>query len=647
MGILIIMIIAAAGLLLAGRYYAPVIARVLGEKADRPTPAVTINDGVDYVPTRTPVVFAHHFASIAGAGPIIGPVLALIYGWGPALAWIILGGMFLGAVHDFVATHVALREGGKSITVTAKRYIGKGAFILLLILLVAILGLVCACFLDVAAKDLSASVAAIDLQMSADQTLFQTDTQAQTIIIGGIASTSVIVITVCSPLIGFFYLKRRWPVWICSFLSIGICAASIWIGFLWPLTVSPQSFKWMLSIYVLLSAGLPVWLFLQSRDFINVHLLYVGIAFMFVALIAAGFRGGGEFAEGGIPFNNIKEGNSILGLAFPFMFITIACGAVSGFHSLCAGGTTCKQLPTEIGARQVGFYGMLLESFFSVCVVCALLVGLSIVGYKQFCYPDVGHGNWVLAFAMGVGHTVHTGLSLPVWVGAIGAMLLVEGFVITTLDTAIRLTRYLIEEGWSTFFARYDVFAENEHITADEMDEISHLQDDRGARELAGTGGMHLDAVPRSDHDTGLRPIRTTGMTRAVLQLLKNYWVNSGIAVGLMLALGIGSGYLKLWKMFGASNQLLAALALLICTTWLYKRGRPIKYTLIPALFMLVTATSALVIILFKYMGSDEKPWPLMIADVLVLVLTTGICLLTIRSWKQPVEKIEPGGAVA
>lgn len=631
MNILWIIIIAAAALILAGRFYAPLIARALGEKADRPTPAVTINDGRDYVPTKTSVVFAHHFASIAGAGPIIGPVLALIYGWGPALIWIILGGIFLGAVHDFTATHVALREGGKSITVTARRYIGRGAFFMLLILLVAILALVCAAFLDLSATALTSKVALDDLQLNQDQNIFRMEEGKA--VIGGIASMSVIMITICSPLVGFLYIKRKWPVWTCSLLAMIICALSIYIGFVWPVKIEPDNWKLLISAYVLISAGLPVWLFLQSRDFINVHLLYVGIIFMFIALIAAGLRGGGQFnTEASIPFNNWTQGSQVFGLAWPIMFITIACGAVSGFHSLCAGGTTCKQLSTEVGARRVGYYGMLLESFLSVCVVCCLLVGLAMAGskgYMFYCHPQGVKGNAILTFAVGVGHTVHTGLGLPVWVGLIGAMLILEGFLVTTLDTAIRLTRYLIEEGWSTFFSRYDVFA-SEGYTLQQVQETAHLKD----KKITGTGGMSLDATSTTK-PSGLRALPTTGLLRGLLLFIKQYWVNSGLAVCLMLLLGWGDGlYKQLWKIFGASNQLLAALALIICTVWMLKRNRPIRYIILPAIFMLITAVAALVYALvYDFIPSQNTK--LILTSVIVLILTAGIVIATIRSLTQ------------
>lgn len=635
---LILGILLGAGLLLflGGRFYAPMIARVLGERADRVTPAVEINDGRDYVPTKTPVVFAHHYASIAGAGPIIGPVIAMYYGWGPALLWIIVGGIFLGAVHDFVATHIAVREGGKNLAVITRRYIGPAAFAMMLIMLVALLVLVCAAFLDLSARALTSKVPIADLHLPASQTLFRV--VGDQAVIGGIASTSVVVITAFSPLIGFFYLRKNMPVWICSLLAIVICSLSIGVGLYFPMDVSPETWKLMISGYVLISAGLPVWLFLQSRDFINVHILYVGIAFLIVALVAAGFRGGGEVAAeaGAIPLNNWSEASVRLGPGWPLMFVIIACGAVSGFHSLCAGGTTCKQLNSETGARRVGYYGMLLESFLAVCVVACLMVGLSKAGYVTYCHPEGGKGNAVLTFAMSVGYTAHVGLGLPVAFGALGAMLLLEGFLVTTLDTAIRLTRYMIEEGWATFFRRYDVFAEHARRLDAEARPVPETV--AGKEQLTGTGG--LTSKPPQLSDVAPGPLRedeivaTRGAARFFLSLLRHYWINSGIAVALMLLLGWGNGYGKVWPIFGSANQLLAALMLIVGSLWLAYRSRPVWYTLLPAIFMLVTSlTMMLRLLVTKFWEQLPDSMPLFITDVLVLIMTLGILLLVLRRW--------------
>ena len=642
MVVLAIMLVSGLFLLAGARFYAPLISRVLGERPERITPAVAVNDGRDYVPTRTAVVFAHHYASIAGAGPIIGPVLAILYGWGPALLWILLGGVFLGAVHDYVATFVTMREGGKNLTVVARRYIGPASFIMMLVILVAILVLVCAAFLDLSATALTSEVALSDLGLAKGQTMFRevnvvnprTGESEPHAVIGGIASTSVIVITACSPLMGFLYLKRKWPIWVCSLLAIGICVVSILIGMKWPVAVTPSTWKLMISGYVLFSAGVPVWLFLQSRDFINVHILYVGMVFLFITLLAAAVRGGGEMAgAAAIPLNNWAAASEKLGSGWPVLFITIACGAVSGFHSLCAGGTTCKQINNESAARHVGYYAMLLESFLAVCVVCCLIVGLSLSGYKGYCYPAMGKGNAVLTFAMSVGYTVHAGWGLPVAAGALGAMLLLEGFLVTTLDTAIRLTRYMIEEGWATFFGRYDVFAE-----AEPSETKQATPSPRETIELSGAGGLSIEKPFATERPQAGEIIQTGGVLRALLRTLKYYWVNSGIAVALMLLLGWGQGYKVLWSIFGSANQLLAALALLVGTTWLMRRKRTIWYTLIPALFMLATSLTMLIrLLVVKYIpGVLEHTtgmMPLLIADVVVLGMTSGIIVMIVRRW--------------
>lgn len=629
MMVLAIMATAGIVLLLGGRFYAPLIARILGEQPDRTTPAVALEDGRDYVPTHTPVVFAHHYASIAGAGPIIGPVLAIIYGWGPSLLWILLGGVFLGAVHDYVATYMTMREGGKNLTVVARRYIGKGAFVMLLVLLVAILALVCAAFLDLSAKALTSKVDIATLQLPLDQTLFRVvDGEA---VIGGIASTSVIMITACSPLMGFLYLKRKWSVWVCSALAVLICGISIVVGLYFPLAVNPLTWKLMISGYVLISAGLPVWLFLQSRDFINVHILYAGIVFLIVALVAAAIRGGGQITQASaIPLNNWSQGSSLLGPGWPIMFVMIACGAVSGFHSLCAGGTTCKQLRNEEAARRVGYNAMLLESFLAVCVVCCLAVGLSLNDYILYRDPGGTGGNAVLTFAMSVGHTAHVGLGLPVAAGALGAMLLLEGFLVTTLDTAIRLTRYMIEEGWGTFFRQYDVFApkvSKAKLATEQPEDIG---------ELAGTGGLNIEKPHLEPEDASGDVIETRGVLRIILKTLQYYWVNSGLAVALMLVLALTNGYDAVWKIFGSSNQLLAALALLVGTVWLMKRKQTVWYTLLPALFMLATSLTMMIRLLVKsylpgVQAGKAGALPLFIADIIVLAMTGGILWLIIR----------------
>jgi carbon starvation protein CstA len=361
------------------------------------------------------------------------------------------------------------------------------------------------------------------------------------------------------------------------------------------------------------------------------------MAFLVVALLAAAVRGGGEFASSpsatAIPLSNWSEASQVMGPGWPVLFVTIACGAVSGFHSLCAGGTTCKQLRSEPATRHVGYYAMLLESFLAVCVVGCLIVGLSLAAYRGFCYPEVGKGNPILTFAMSVGHTAHVGLGVPIAAGALGAMLLLEGFLVTTLDTAIRLTRYMIEEGWATFFGRYDVFAEDAARLRQAA--VVATSDARGATEMTGAGGLTIERPEMQDGLRG-RVIETHGAARVLLRFLKHYWVNSGIAVALMLLLVWGNGYRLLWPIFGSANQLLAALTLVVATSWLLLRGRPVWYTLLPAVFMLITSVWMLAYTLkVKFIPGWPGTAPLTITAIVVLAMTAGIVILTIHRWTR------------
>jgi carbon starvation protein len=646
MQIVMLIVAAAAVLILGGLLYSRMISRVLGEDLHRPTPAVSLNDGVDYVPTPTPVVFAHHFASIAGAGPIVGPIFALAYGWGPALAWVVLGGILAGGVHDYVAMFISMRERGKSIAVIAREALGRTAFLCFVALLIVLLVLVCAQFLKLSATALTSKMPPAALSMEPGQTLFRTVVEVDPVtkqevtlaVIGGIASTSVIVITLLAPLIGFLYIKRQVPVWICSLLSIVICGLSIWAGFLFPVSISNPVWMSLICMYCVLAAGFPVWMFLQSRDFINVHLLYIGLVMLAVAVLLAGFNGAvpsmkmidfaGGYASAQAPL-------------WPFLFITVSCGALSGFHSLCATGTTPKQLTSERAARTVGYWGMLLESFLAVCVIAACLVALSQAKYQEIVYPGGGKaGNPVLAFAFATGHICHQafeplllplGIKFPVAFGTVFGMLLLEGFIITTLDTAVRLTRYLLEELWATLFSDVDVFAEAANREAARAAGPAGPRRETPALQASGdlnpAGGAGLDVHPQIPHARRSgKLLVTSGLTRGVYRVLQNYWFNSAGVVVLMLALALSPASAALWPIFGSGNQLLAALALLVVSAWLAKAGRPVWYTAVPCVFIMVTTLTMLVTLLVRdYIPHWQTKWPLLCFDIVILVLTAMI----------------------
>jgi carbon starvation protein len=644
MMLLVIFLACVAALLLGGRLYSRVLARVLGEDPCRPTPAVRFDDGRDFVPTPTPIVFAHHFASIAGAGPIVGPLLAMCFGWLPALIWIVAGGVLIGGVHDYCATLIAMREGGRSLAVVTRRALGRPAFLMFTFLIIAMLGLVTAVFLQISAQALTNVASAAELSLTPGQHAlarheFVENGQTQ-IRIGGIASTSVIVITVCAPLIGWLYIRRGVNPWICSVLAVLICCVSVALGIRLPVRADTNVWMWGIAAYTLLAAGLPVWLFLQSRDFINVHLLYAGLALMFASVVGAGLRG--------VPVNfqaaTIADGAARTGgWLWPALFITIACGACSGFHSLCAGGTTCKQLRTETAARRVGYWAMLLESFLAVCVVCAVIIGLTPGRYLDICYPVGGKGNVNLGFALAMGNASNLGTGLSAAWGTIFGMLLLEGFVVTTLDTAVRLNRYLFEEAWASLFACYDVFVEAAARFAP------------GTPPAAGSGGIPPDSSAMEYPAGDLAPrmvLATHGLKRAVLTLLRLPWFNTFLAVALMLWMASQGGILTIWQLFASGNQLLAGFGLAIASIWLLQRRRPTPYTLVPAVFMLVTTLTMLVKLLFqKYLPNASTMTALLVTDLALLALSAGllyhVARTLVRCWTAPQRRAAGAAAEA
>ncbi|UCD94381.1 MAG: carbon starvation protein A, partial [Candidatus Zixiibacteriota bacterium] len=345
MNILVLFILAAVCFVLGYRFYARYIASRFGEDRNHTTPAVVKNDGVDFVPTRTPVLFAHHYATIAGAGPIIGPTLGILYGVAPAWLWVVIGGIFFGAVHDFAALFASIREKGSSVAEIARKALGDTGFLMFIIFTSIMLILVTSAFLSLTAVSLTSIWPIEKLGLESSQTLLRTrmvDGQ-QMGIIGGIASTSVIIITLTAPLLGFLIFRKSLKTSLSFMLAAIVCFISIYVGFKIPVSMPGLAWMIILSIYVLIAAGLPVWVILQPRDFINVQILYGGLAVMMVAVIIGGLTG----VTADMPMFNLTEGRTHMGPVWPMLFIIIACGAISGFHALVAGGTSSKQLARE------------------------------------------------------------------------------------------------------------------------------------------------------------------------------------------------------------------------------------------------------------------------------------------------------------
>ena len=572
MNVLLILGIAAVSFILASRYYSRHIARRLGEDPDRVTPAVKFNDGRDYVPTKSYVVFAHHFSAIAGAGPILGPTMAVLYGFVPAWLWVVLGGIFIGAVHDFSTLFISMREGGKSMAEVARKTLGNTGFNLFIAFTIIMIVLVTSSFLSATAISLTSLWPLAKIGVKEGETFLKTVVKDGVVLgrIGGIASMSVIVITLCSPFLGWLMYKKGIKTLFAYLLALTISVGSVLLGIQFPVTLQPVHWMIIISIYVLFAAGAPVWVILQPRDFINVQILYGGIALMLLSLVSSGFSG----LKVSIPNFNLSEGVSHLGLIWPMMFCIIACGAISGFHCLVAGGTTGKQLSKETDARRVGYNAMLLESLLAVCVLLAIGAALSFTDYKSIVWPTdpLVKSNPILGFSLAAGQLFNRGLGIPVALGTVFGILMVEGFVITTLDAAVRLNRYLFEELWSILFKN----------------------------------------APK---------------------LLKHYWINSGISVLLMWMLAYSNAFSALWPIFGTANQLLAALSLLAVSAWLLLRKKKTAITLVPAVFMLLTTLGSLGILLSKYLR--DRNYILIAADLTLLALSLGVVWLFLRIFLQ------------
>ena len=471
-----------------------------------------MSDGVDYCPARMPVLLGHHFSSIAGAAPIIGPIVAAAYGWGPVFIWIVIGSIFLGGVHDLSSIIVSIRHSGKSIGVVIEEYLGHGGKILFLIFCLATLILVIAVFMAVVAKTFVTAPA--------------TATSSFLYIL------LAIIFSLCINKLNFSF---KWT----TIVFIPILFSCIWLGVHFPfaipqegflipginLTLSPNNF-WIcvLLIYIFVASVTPVWILLQPRDFLSSFLLY--------ALIGAGVFGI-IFVHPAIQTPAFTEFNvGKIGMLFPMLFVTVACGAISGFHSIVASGTTAKQLNQEKDAVPVGYGAMLIEGLLAI-IALITAVKLAKPEYLQMLKSK----GPIEVFAQGIGSCI-SAFHIPFKFGHIFATLAVSAFALTTLDTGTRLCRFCLQELF-TFKKK--------------------------------TGGMEK---------------RKTSLDRYSATL---------ICVILGGALALSGEWKTMWPIFGSANQLLAAIAFLAVSIWLYHIGRNIWYTIVPMIFMFTVTLFALI----------------------------------------------------
>lgn len=408
MSLALLLLISAVILFAAYRFYGAYAYKKFGLDDSKKAPSHLLRDGVDYEPSKPIVVLGHHFASIAGAGPIVGPIIAVTFGWIPAVIWILVGGIFFGAVHDLGSMAASLRTEGKSIGVIIRNQIGPKGKQLFVIFSFSTLILVIGVFSDIIAKTFIANP--------------------------GVASASIFFIVLA---VAFGYVNRlvgnsKIAFIIITGVGVVLMYYFVYLGTLLPFEMSYNF--WILALlgYAFLASVTPVSLLLQPRDYLNSYLLYG----MMIAAVAGVFMANPQIEM----TSQIQTSSEDLGYMFPVLFVTIACGAISGFHSLVASGTTSKQLDKVSHAKVVGFGGMLIESFLAIIAVGAVAV-LSREDYAS----RLGTEGPVALFSNGIGGMISSlGISEPFAIGFVA--LTVSAFALTTLDTCTRLARFTLQE---------------------------------------------------------------------------------------------------------------------------------------------------------------------------------------------------------
>jgi len=524
----------------------------LGE--DIRTPAHTYRDNIDFLPTKKHILFGHHFTSIAGAAPIIGPCVAAYWGWLPAIIWVVLGTVFIGAVHDFGALVMSVKEKGKSIADISSRIINDRVRVLFLIFIVMLVWLVLAVF-AMAIADLFVAIPTAVLPINIE-----------------------IIIAIG---VGWLIYKKGSDALLPSLFALGLLYYFVWVGTETPIsfetmgltkTQSTNTWVVLLFIYSGIASLLPVWILLQPRDFINSHQLIVGLGLLFMGIFIAQ-------PVIDAPMLRVTSGGPSL---FPMLFVTIACGAISGFHGLVSSGTSSKQLDQLSDARMVGYGSMIGEGTLALASTIAAVAGISLVTNCNL--PAVGpvanlnwaiyydtwahaSGNKAAAFVLGGGALIESLGFSPALAKTLMAVLVIS-FAATTLDTATRIQRFILAELGSVL-------------------SISILKN----RVLA----------------------TLTAIIPAMLLVFTNV---ENPATGVLQKTGWA-----LWPIFGASNQMLAALTLMILTLYFWQRNKPILPLLIPMLFIMVITLTSLFLKAGQFYGSNP------------FLFTLNVFLIVLIAW--------------
>lgn len=548
----IVLLLGVLAMLAGFFFYSKFFAKyILGLDSSIPTPAHTMKDGIDYVPTNKYVLWGHHFTSVAGAAPIIGPAIAVIWGWVPAVLWVVLGTIFMAGIHDMSAIWASMRNKGQSIGSIAGSVMGGRVRTLMMVVIFLLLLMVNAVFGVVIANMMIETPTAVIPVWGAlvvafiiGQCIYRLKMNLALVSVFGVAA-----------LYGLIYLGTLMPV-VLPETIFGLPDNAVWILFLF--------------IYAAVASLLPVWMLLQPRDYINGLQLFVGLILLFGAILLAT----PDIVAPAINHNLPASTPSIM----PLLFVTIACGAISGFHGLVSTGTTSKQIDKEEDVRFVGYFGAVGEGLLALGAVLATTAGFASLAEWEGIYQKFGDGS-IGAFIDGGATILNNGIGIEIVLSQTILTVMAALFAGTTMDTGVRLQRYIFQE-----FG--DVYN---------------------------------------------------------LPVLKKSVVATLLAVGtcLLIAFGAGgidgSGGMIIWPLFGTTNQLMAALTLMIVTVILLRKGKTVWYTLAPLTFLLVMAVFALILQL-KTFYTDGN-WLLIVMDIIILIATIMVTFESFsvlrREWKQ------------
>ena len=537
----------------------------VGESKEE-TPAHTLEDGVDYVPAKAPVLMGHHFSSIAGAGPITGPIGAAMFGWVPVVLWVLIGGIFFGGVHDFGALVASVRHKGQSIgeiisanmSKRAKKLFITFAYLTLILVVAAFASIVAGTFGTTNAKGEALGEAVVATNAS-------------------VAMVSLLFIVVAIAF-GFLVYRRNAPMGVSTVLGVVAIIICMVIGMNFhPIYLSYKAWMVIVGLYIAIASVTPVWILLQPRDYLSSFLLYAMLAVALIGVFVSHAPMGGADGLQAFAGFAVDNGNGIQYM-FPVLFTTVACGAISGFHSLVSSGTTSKQLDKETDAKPIAYGGMLLECVLAVITVCAINYA-----YKyNAANPDTaltgataifggGIANMYAVFGPGVVTVLRTLLTLTY-----------SAFCLTSLDTATRLARFMFQE----FF---------------------------------------------------LEPGETpTDVKEGWKKVLVNPYVATAITVVLGVLLGL-TGYSKIWGLFGAANQLLAGIGLLAVCVWLGNIGKNNSMFKIPMVFMVIVTICSLCLTIKNQIGiiaaggADWGPYAQAIIGTLLVILAVVLVIEGIK----------------